>query len=205
MQSHLQDICNAYAEVITVKHVLLQIRSDIEVQHKKWFDYAVTLGENIDASAPSIPRQCKRQIQRANIPADTPEIYYRRVISIPFRDELLAHLNLRFSDSHTKTVRAMEIVPSVIVVNGTAASIKVLTKDTLEVYKDDMPSPSYVELELDLWSCKWINYSELSNMPCKGLVYATESMFPNIHHVLRVICTVPVTLWECERSISVLR
>ena len=54
LQSHLQDICNAYAEVITVKHVLLQIRSDIEVQHKKWFDYAVTLGENTDASAPSI-------------------------------------------------------------------------------------------------------------------------------------------------------
>ena len=30
LQSHLQDICNAYAEVVTV---LLQIRSDIEVQH----------------------------------------------------------------------------------------------------------------------------------------------------------------------------
>ena len=29
LQSHLQDICNAYAKGITVKHVLLQIRSDI--------------------------------------------------------------------------------------------------------------------------------------------------------------------------------
>ena len=84
----------------------------------------------------------------------------------------------------------MEIVPSVIVVNGTAASMKVLTKDTLEV-KDDMPSPSYLEQELDLWWCKWINYSgELPNTPSKALVYGIESMFPNIHHVLRVICTV---------------
>ena len=31
------------------------------------------------------------------------------------------------------------------------ASMKVLTKDTLEVYKDDMPSSSYLEQELDLW------------------------------------------------------
>ena len=43
------------------------------------------------------------------------------------------------------------------------------------------------------------------NTPSKALVYATESMFPNIHHVLRVMCTVPVTSCECERSISVLR
>ena len=73
--------------------------------------------------------------------------------------------------------------------------MKVLTKDTLEVYKDDMPSPSYLQQELDLWWCK------LPNTPSKALVYATESMFPNIHHVLRVMCTVPVTSCECERSI----
>ena len=30
-------------------------------------------------------------------------------------------------------------------------------------------------------------------------------MFPNIHRLLRLICTLPVTSCECERSISVLR
>ena len=69
------------------------------------------------------------------------------------------------------------------------ASMKVLTKDTLKVYKDDMPSPSYLEQELDLWWCMGIIYSgELPNTPSKALVYAPESIFPNIHHVLRVIC-----------------
>ena len=55
----MQDICNAYAEVVTVKQTLHQICSDIEMQHKKWFDDIVSLGENNDASATSIPRQCK--------------------------------------------------------------------------------------------------------------------------------------------------
>ena len=41
--SALVAICNAHAEVVTAKNALLQIRSDIEVQNKKWFDYAVTL------------------------------------------------------------------------------------------------------------------------------------------------------------------
>ena len=30
-------------------------------------------------------------------------------------------------------------------------------------------------------------------------------MFPNIHQIFRLVCTVPVTSSECERSISVLR
>ena len=30
-------------------------------------------------------------------------------------------------------------------------------------------------------------------------------MFPNIHCLLRLVCTIPVTSCECERSISVLR
>ena len=76
----------------------------------------------------------------------------------------------------------------------------------MDVYKDDIPSPSYLEQELDLWWCKWNHYSgELPNTPSKALSYATESMLPNIHNVLRVICTLPVTSCECKRIISVLR
>ena len=47
--------------------------------------------------------------------------------------------------------------------------------------------------------------SGLPDTPSKSLEYANESMFPNIHILLRLICTLPVTSSECERSISVLR
>ena len=30
-------------------------------------------------------------------------------------------------------------------------------------------------------------------------------MFPNIHHLLQIVCTIPVTSCECEHSVSVLR
>ena len=39
----------------------------------------------------------------------------------------------------------------------------------------------------------------------QSLEHATESMFPNIHILLGLICTLPVTSSEFERSISVLR
>ena len=37
------------------------------------------------------------------------------------------------------------------------------------------------------------------------LVLANENMFLNIHCLLRLICTIPVTSCECERSVTVLR
>ena len=39
----------------------------------------------------------------------------------------------------------------------------------------------------------------------QSLEHADESMFPNIHILLRLISTLPVASSECKRSISVLR
>ena len=43
---------------------------------------------------------------------------------------------------------------------------------------------------------------DIPSSPAKA---ANESMFPNIHCLLRIICTLPVTSCECERSVRVLR
>ena len=45
----------------------------------------------------------------------------------------------------------------------------------------------------------------LTDTPADSLVFASETIFPNIHCLFRLICTLPVTSCECERSISVLR
>ena len=202
-----QDICNAYKEVAAVKEALLQIRGGIDVEHKKWYDCAVALGDTINASPPSMPRLCKHQIHRCNTPAETAEEYYRRTISIPFFDELLSHLNSRFSEMQIKAIRAMEIVPSEFMRNALLQKnhLESLKKD-LEFYNEYIPNVSYLEQELRLWHCKWSSYPhELPNTPSKSLQHASERMLPNINCLLRVLCTLPVTTCECERSISVIR
>ena len=45
----------------------------------------------------------------------------------------------------------------------------------------------------------------LTDTPADSLVFASETIFPNIHCLFRLICTLPVTSCECEHSISVLR
>ena len=85
LQSHSQDICNAYNEVENVKSAFRESRSNVYTHHKTWYDIAITLGDTVNTPS-SIPRRCARQTSRCNVPGDTPEEYYRRAITVPFLD-----------------------------------------------------------------------------------------------------------------------
>ena len=91
-----------------------EVCSNIDVKLKVWHDMAITLREKVDAPEPQLPRRCGHQTARNNTPGDTPESYYRRTISIPFLDELIAHLKSHFSDIQQKAIMGMTIVPSVL-------------------------------------------------------------------------------------------
>ena len=124
-------------------------------------------------------------------------MYYRRTISIPF---LIGHLQSRFSDIQQKAVMGMRIVPSVLMDD----SLPNVTLDQLkDCYKEHLPNPSALETDLHLWKCKWC--CSLPDAPADALMFTSDSMFPNIHCLLRLVCTIPVTSCECERTVSVLR
>lgn len=123
-----------------------------------------------------LPRCCRRQTARSNTPGDTPEIYYRRTISIPFLDQLVSHLETRFSNIQQNAIMGMTIVPSVLMDESTTTSG---LKDLLEQYSDDLPDASSLEMELHLWKCKWTSFSkELPDTPADALVFASQNFFP---------------------------
>ena len=152
LQRRANDICQAYSDVQTVISVLQDVCTQIDIKHKAWHDTAVALGQKVNASAPQLPRRCSRQTARGNTPGDTPEVYYRRTLSIPFLDELISHLETRFSDIQQKAIRGMRLVPTVLI----DPSIPMCEcQDLLDDYGDDLPSPSSLEAELTLWKHKW--------------------------------------------------
>ena len=138
---------------------------------------------------------------------ETPEVYYRHTLSIPFLDELISHniMGSRFSDIQQKAVQGMRLVPTVLC----DPSIPTLKhQGLLDSYDEDLPSPLTLESELDLWKHKWQSQSSnplMPDSPSQTLLFARMSMWPNVHTILRLVCTIPVTSCECERRISVLR
>ena len=152
LQGQSKDICCAYNEIVTVKEALSEVRSNIDTYHKKLYDSVVSLVGKINALPPSLPRRCTHQTNRENVPSNIPEEYFRRAITIPFFDDMISHLNNRFSDVQRKAIMALSIVPSVFMTDQEADSS--LEEELIEHYHDDLPSPSTLQQELHMWKCK---------------------------------------------------
>jgi hypothetical protein len=157
---------------------------------------AEELAKTVDVT-PSIPRRCGRQTQRENCPAETPEIYYRRVIAIPYVDDLLSGMEARFSSLTSTATQALKLAPAYVECT-TFEEIK----HFIDFYIDDLPSPSAIPSELRLWkkTCELINIKP--ETVAGALKICCKTDFPNIFIILKIIATLSVTSCKCERSNS---
>ena len=81
------------------------------------------------------------------------------------------------------------------------------------LYHDDLPQPDLLDAELlrwrSHWKLKWPTLTEEeqeSLSSCATVIKkCSKAEFPNIYTLLQIVCTIPATSCECERSGSVLR
>lgn len=125
-------------------------------------------------------------------------------------DHLISEMNERLSNSSSITIRhIMLLLPVALAERGESEtlSLAVIT-DLVSLYGDDLPAPAALETELHCWRIKWqgkIHDAADLNTPAKALSSIDGDFFPNIEQLLKIVCTLPVTSVECERSISRLR
>ena len=101
-------------------------------------------------------------------------------------------------------VEYLQLLPSMLI-NSRESLSQQNFKHILELYDNDIPSFMCFNSELDLSQHKWKASPELAatlNTSEKTLAHTDCDFFTNVHIVL---CKLPVTSCECERSISMLR
>ena len=146
LQQEAKDIVQAVSEVTTLTSTLEEVRENVDSYHSEWFKTVSDMCGEV-GTTPSMPRICGRQRHRASTPASSPSEYFRRIITVPVLDHLLAELNTRFG-SHQKTaLQGLHLVPSLLV----KESLATVTNKVLEVgqlYEVDLPSVSALKSEL---------------------------------------------------------
>ena len=208
LQQEAKDIVQAVSEVEVLTTSLKKVRENVDSHHSEWFmtvtDMCSTVG-----TTPSIPRICGRQHHRPNTPASTPSEYFRRTITVPILDHLLAELNRRFNSHQTTALQGLYLVPSVLVTKD-LPSVSKMIMETGEFYAVDLPNVSSLKSEIHNWYTKWKTEEKehgSSALPSSlsSALPRISGFYPNIRALVTVLCTLPVTSCSAERSFSGLK
>ena len=197
------DVYEASTNSNSVTDDLQDIRDNIKDIWSEWFDLAVSTAANVGV-VPSIPRRTNQHQHCDNLPAQTPSDYYKRAVAIPFLDHPQSEMKTYFKTTNDAVLsRLFNLLPELVAVGGRNPDIEA----ALEFYENDLPSPHVVDVELLLWKRKWCSTedADLSTSAVQALAACHREFFPNIHTLIRILCTLPITSAECERSFSTLR
>ena len=148
LQKKSNDILAAY-EYVSEAHLDLELlKVNCKEELHQWFSEMKTMADELNIPV-SIPRIAARQVHRSNIPADSPEVYYRRYLMTPFLDHITSELKERFGPIHKTKIKLLGLILSV------AASFPLAAiKEVGDLYKADLPSPHMLSTEFSRWKSK---------------------------------------------------
>ena len=191
----------AYELVSDVQMEMELLKINCEEEFHLWFSEVKAQAQELDIVV-STPRITARQVHRENTPADSPEVYYRRNLMIPFLDHITTELERRFGPIHQTKVKLLGLIPSVAASYPHASIVEVG-----EMYKADLPSYHMLSTEFGRWKLKYSSTPEARRPATleKALQVCDKDDFPNISILLAIACTLPVTTCETERSNSQLK
>ena len=186
LQRKAPDIVKAYSLVSSTIADLEHLRaSDDEVTES--YEQARLLGESM-GSEPRVRRITGRQQHRENVDSSTPEEYYCRSVILPFLDHLITDMKARFNGTATAASQVLSLVPEVVVEQEDPTT-KIAQLG--EIYAADLPNLTTLSTDIRKWRRKWDSTVPLPNTPIAALQQCDPDVFPNIHSLLKLACTLP--------------
>ena len=207
LQKRDKDVVDAYQLVQSCVQAITNRRHKIDEVFASWYASDIhPLADSVGV-CPSVPRKTSLQRNRTNVPSNSPLEHFKRAVAIPLIDSLLQQLQDRFSSQHSH-VKNLFLVPSILTSYEEPFNLQ-STLEGLKYWNADLPLPSSLENELRRWNALWMEKQATSESSpdnlLKALASCDQDSFPNIHSILVIACTLPISSAEAERSFSLLR
>ena len=213
-QKRDQDVSEAYKMVDSSIQNIRSTRDNIDEVFTSWYNSEILpLADNVGVSE-SVPRKTSLQRNRTNTPSDSPLEHYKRAIAIPLLDSLLLQMKDRFCEDQNYVKQLLYLVPSVMTSFQESVDLQFVLEDLLH-WESDLPFPASLGNELRRWNVLWHGKKQeldsghsdtpLPDNLLQALGTCDKDSFPNIHCLLVIACTLPISSPEAERSFSLLR
>ncbi|KAL5516510.1 hypothetical protein EMCRGX_G001862 [Ephydatia muelleri] len=210
LQQKDQDVLDAYRMIDEVVQGIRYTRANIDENFHFWYADILELADNVGAFE-TVPRKTAIMKNRSNTPSDSVEEHYKRTVAIPLLDNLSAQMDQRFNgeDRHARSL--LSLVPSIFLESSVNPDEYI--KDMLK-WEKHLQYPKSLGSEVRRWNGLWMNIKVSGNSKQKSEIPKTilealgaidRDSFPNIHFLLVVGCTLPISSAEAERSFSLMR
>ena len=206
LQAKSQDATFAHQHIKDVTSTLQGLRDHAETSFAIWFEEAGTMAASSGFEVQK-PRTCPRQTLRDNHQAVSTEEYFRVSVFVPFLDHLLEQMTSRF-ENYNMALAGLDLIPAHLVEKATPGLQHIPSglQELATLWEDDLPDPVQLESEFNRWVKRWTeNRDNLPTTAKASLKECNSHMYPNISVILRLLCTLPVTTSEVERSFSRLK
>lgn len=182
LQGKPLDMLLAVGNFPDLKASLCKLRSDVDVNHKAWFDQAVVLASKVQVT-----------VLHSVLLEPLSELY-KESISKDVIEHTITEIEDLFTDKVLDTFRCLEIVPYAM----SKVETSILSGLMFHLYKEDFPDQASLHSEVKLWKEKWLN-------PLAGYLPATVldtlktshiRSFSNIETLLRLQVILPFSRKE---------
>ena len=119
--------------------------------------------------------------------AGTPKDYYKRALTIPLLDHLISEIDTYFDPNNDTVMSSLLCLLPALLVSREGNPVQA----AFQYYADDLPSHQVFDVELFRWRRKWLNADEdhLPSSAAQALEECNHELFPNVHKLLRILCT----------------
>lgn len=145
---------------------------------------------------------------RDNIQASSAEEYYRISYYNEFISHVISDLQDRFIENPFHGVGLLYLLPTECCSNNPEDNVPKALLQAVHFYKDDLPHAVMFPTEYRMWIRTWKQKQSEGELPKKlvDVYQACDSLsFLNIHVLLQLALTLPITSCESERSFSQLK
>ena len=210
LQIRAIDVTYAYQQVTSVMSTLKKMIENSSNQFHSLFAETIKLGQELhgDLFELSTPRIMGRQVHRSNPAVSSPEDYFRITLFDEFLSHVISQLEDHFVDNPAHSI-ALGLLPCECVRVESGDILPSELAQAADLYKEDLPHSAMLSTEYNMWVMRWKQQqaakANIPNTLVDALRSCSELQFRNLHGLLRVALTLPITSCESERSFSQLK
>ncbi|XP_006006171.1 uncharacterized protein SI:DKEY-250D21.1 isoform X2 [Latimeria chalumnae] len=180
----------------SVIHSLSNLLVNLDVIHDAWFAEAIKLTNTLGPGVTFSDQFCGQSYPTTKL-KETPEMFYRRTLSVPTVKFLIQEIKDLFSESHVNILNCLSLLPS----NETPATARSATDRLSAVYINNLPEPGKFFTDCYCWNIRCeTTHKKIQPLTSlfEALKFSDLRCYPNIYTLLKIMCTLPSLKIEYE-------